>query len=480
MDTLWGRNWAIIIASGVLLLLLGGCRSAGPVALANVSASPTAGSIAPQPTATPTLSASEAVVPATATAPPIATAEPTVPPEPVMLDVSGPYEMAEEHCGMLLPVAYGSAPDAPAPSQFEIPPLDLLPEEIRPAITHMLQYPSSFSLVAYEVGRESEGIYLNAGVPRPLASVVKVIHLVAYAEAVQDGTLDPQTIVPLSEIERYYLPGSDLRAHDFALNALSEDERIFGEPPAILLEDVPRMMMEYSSNAATDYLHMLLGQERIEQTAINLGLTQQSAPCPFLGQFLLMGRNGDGVNLVQELMADPRRYSREVMELTVQYSNEPLFREQSNIWRNRDERPTIEAQSLFSEHLNAHGTAAQYANLMAQIATNNMGPWEQSVRIRRYLEWPTHFEANQEKLAWLGYKGGSLPGVLSVVYYAQPWDRTQPVVVALFFHDLPREVYRDWRRSLPHDELARWLLRERDAIPMLSALLQGTGISSQP
>lgn len=468
MGVLRGRNWVILVALGVLLLLLAGCRNAGSVAMANVSASPTAGSDTLQPTATLPLSE----LAATATAPPTATAEPTVPPAPVMPEVSGPYEMAEAHCGILLPVAYGSLPQTPDPAIVNAPTLDLLPQEIRPAVSHMLQYPASFSLVAYEVGRESEGIYLNADVPRPLASVVKVIHLVAYAEAVQEGVLDPQTIVPLAELERYYLPGSDLRAHDFALNALAADERIFEDPPSILLEDVPRMMMEYSSNAATDYLHMLLGQERIEQTAINLGLTNHSAPCPFLGQFLLMGRNGDGVNLVQQLMADPRRYSQEVLDVTVRYSNDPTFREQSNVWRSRDHRPTIEAQSLFSEHLNAHGTAAQYANLMAQIATNNMGPWEQSVRIRRYMEWPTHFEANQEKLAWLGYKGGSLPGVLSVVYYAQPWDRVQPVVVALFFHDLPRETYRDWRRSLPHDELARWLLRERDAIPLLSTLLQ--------
>jgi hypothetical protein len=108
---------------------------------------------------------------------------------------------------------------------------------------------------------------------------------------------------------------------------------------------------------------------------------------------------------------------------------------------------------------------------MARIATNQVGPWEQNVRIRRYLEWPTHIPANQEQLAWLGYKGGTLPGTLTVVYYAQPWDRAQPVVVALFFHNLPTDIYRQWRRSLPHDELARWLLRDRQAIPLMDRLI---------
>jgi hypothetical protein len=231
------------------------------------------------------------------------------------------------------------------------------------------------------------------------------------------------------------------------------------------------MMMEYSSNAATDYLHMLLGQERIEATAIALGMTKQTAPCPFLGQFLLMGNREDGMAPVQRLLEDPRLYSREVMALTEKYSTDAAFRSTLGGWRQRSNRPAIEAQQLFSEYLNAHGSAREYANLMAQIALNSLGPWEESVRVRRYMEWPTHFADNQQQLAWLGYKGGSLPGVLTVAYYAQPWDTFQPVVVALFFHDLPTEIYRQWRRTLPHDELARWLLRERDALPLMQALL---------
>ena len=83
---------------------------------------------------------------------------------------------------------------------------------------------------------------------------------------------------------------------------------------------------------------------------------------------------------------------------------------------------------------------------------------------------PPNKEA-KEKLAWLGYKGGSLPAVLTVVYYAQPWHTTEPVAVALFFHDLPLETYRQWRRTLPHDELARWLLYEREAIPLVREML---------
>ncbi len=384
----------------------------------------------------------------------------------------GPFSLEGDYCGMQLPLLIEPLLELTAP----LPPasaanLNQIPEEARPAVEYMLANPQHVGLAAFEIGREAEGFYLNADNALPLASVVKVIHLAAYARAVQNGELDPATLVPLADLERYYLANSDLGAHPRAVAALAAEERVLGQPPAVMLEDVPRMMMEFSSNAATDYLHMLLGQERIEATAVALGLQQQTAPCPFLGQFLLMGRRADGVAPVVDLLADPQRFAREVLAITEQYSSDSLLRSQSGAWTVRENRPSIEAQQLFSERLNAHGSARDYANLMAQIALNNMGPWEESVRVRRYMEWPTHFPDNQQQLAWLGYKGGSLPGVLTVAYYAQPWNTLQPVVVALFFHELPTEVYRDWRRSLPHDELARWILREREAIPLLQSLL---------
>lgn len=349
--------------------------------------------------------------------------------------------------------------------------LQQIPQEARPAAAYLLQNPDDVGLVAYEVGRETEAITLNADTPLPLASVVKVIHLVAYAEAVQVGVLAPESPVPLAEIERYYLPNSDLGAHPQSVAALREEERVSEEPPSVALEDVPRMMIEFSSNAATDYLQMLLGQERIEQTALSLGLTQQTAPCPFLGQFLLMANGNGDAPSVQTLLNEPQTYSREVMRLTTAYSTDRAFRQEADGWFSHGQRPSLSTQRLFSEYLNAHGSAREYAALMARIATNQVGPWEQNVRIRRYLEWPTHIPANQEQLAWLGYKGGTLPGTLTVVYYAQPWDRAQPVVAALFFHNLPTDIYRQWRRSLPHDELARWLLRDRQAIPLLNGLI---------
>jgi hypothetical protein len=384
-------------------------------------------------------------------------------------------------CGVLLPILPPAAELLDTPRLDEMAAAELLaraPEEIQPALRYLLDHPDQVALAAYRLGQEEEGVYLNAEAPMPLASVVKLVTLVAYAEAVADGRLDANSTVALADVEAFYLPTLDLNAHPRAISALEEEGRIFGDPPAMLLDAVADMMMTYSSNAAADYLHNLLGQEVIEQTAIDLGLTGQTAPCPFLGQFLAMSNHTRGSvsdeAAISAYLADPQRYGREVVALTDAFSSDPAFREEAIIWRQTTRRPNGRAQRLFADTLNAQGSAAEYAALMARLAQNGLSSSESSYTARRLAEWPMRFPVNQEVFTNVGYKGGSLPGVLTSAYYAYPLSDGVPVVAALFFRDLPSETYRAWRFDQAHDELARWLLYEPEAIPLLRAALNSS------
>lgn len=460
-----------LVLVGVVLLLAGCGERALPDLAPSPSVTPTVTVTPAQPEAAPATPvaaekpASTATVSAEPTATMVARQTPETDPEPG--PYRGPFPAGEEaRCGVLLPVLPASS-TSKTQSLDETQSLEAIPEAARPALARILEVPESVGLAAYEVGQEEAGLFLNAQTPMPLASVVKIVHLIAYAEAIQAGELDPQMPVPLAEMEQYYLRNSDLNAHPEAVEALRAEGLVSGDPPSVPLETVPRMMIEFSSNAATDYLHQLLGQQRLEETILDLGLSSHTAPCPFLGQFLLMG-TGDAIGEVEGYLEDPASYSRDVWAVTEAYvAGESV----TSGWRGRDRRPSLETQAYFSEELNAQASAGDYAALMAQIAENELGPWEQSVRIRRYLEWPTFFDVNQRTLAWLGYKGGSLPGIMTVAYYAQPWDAARPVVVVLFFRDLPLSTFRQWRRNLPHDELARWLLYEREAIPLVREMM---------
>ena len=381
-------------------------------------------------------------------------------------------------CGQTLPLV--STYDGPlvtslSPDQGNLNVLlETLPEEARPALDRLLGDPSTVGLAAYRISQEPDGVFLNADAPMPLASVVKVMHLIAYANAVEAGELNPLETVYLDDLDRFYYR-MDQRAHRNALLGLEEDGRIFGEPPALILDEVVHMMVEYSSNAATDYLHIRLGQERIEQTALDLGLTSQTAPCPFAGQFMIMASHTRPEVSDQAALhfytKNIERYGEDIMQLTAAFSEDEAFHDEALTWRQSARRPELLTQAEFSEQFNARGSAAEYAALMARVALNDMGSPDSSFMVRRHLEWPMQYVENQELFSNVAFKGGALPGILTTLYYAYPYGESTPIVVALFYHDLDNDTYQQWRTSLAHDEFARWLLYEPSAILALRELI---------
>jgi len=235
------------------------------------------------------------------------------------------------------------------------------------------------------------------------------------------------------------------------------------------------MMIRYSANSSMDYLQTVLGQKVIEETAVSLNLSQQTAPCTFLGQFLTMSNQtrlgSNDRDAIQAYLEDPASYGAEVALLADAYRLNETFREAERQYHQVERRPSFRDQRFFSQNLNAHGTPREYAALMAQIAQNGLSNPESSFLARRYLEWPMVFPANQERFSNLGYKNGSLPGILNTAYYAYPLGEVVPTVVILFFRDLPGSSYRIWRSTLAHDEFARWLLDDPEAIATLKAAL---------
>jgi D-alanyl-D-alanine carboxypeptidase len=458
-----------LIITAVFLLTLLGCERPSPSAQIVVVNPPVAAEV--DATKTPT---------ATQTRTPLPT-ETAVPPTPTTTFTPTPFYTGplSDACGQILPILpTGKTPTTStlSPNPEALSQLNaILPDVAQPALDRILQAPETVGLVAFRVGDEANGVYLNADMQMPLASVAKVITLVAYAEAVANGDIDPTSTVTLETLEQFYLPNTDLGAHPRAIRELDENGRLLTNPDAVLMDEVPWMMVRHSSNAASDYLHLLLGQTRMEETAVSLNLTSQTAPCTFLGQFLAMSnhtRTTLNQSAINEYIDNPASYGADVALLADAYSSDASFRETEQNSRRGRRGPSFNVQRTFSHELNAHGSAIDYANLMARLSQNGLSNGESSFLARRYLEWPMQFASNQAVFSNIGYKNGSLPGILTTVYYAYPLGESTPIVIALFYQDLPNNTYRQWRNSLPHDEFARWVLAEPQAIPALRAVLK--------
>ena len=464
-------NYFIIIILIILLLVVSCTRATPPTQIVEIEPPPTNDVVEPTTSSTPTEPAETTEAVETAVSTP--TQQPTSTPAPIY---NGPRSAA---CGQILPIL----PTNTTPTTTEINPdpkalaqlRNMMPENAVVALDRILEAPKTVGLVVYRVGDEANGVYINPDMQMPLASVAKLVTLAAYTEAVTAGEIDPNSVVTVADLERYYLPRYDLNAHPKSINELDGEGSLLKNPDAVHMEDLPWMMIRHSSNAASDYLHMLLGQERIEETAVSLNIASQTAPCTFIGQFLTTGNHDRPTSQDREAIdayiANPEAYGEEVALLADAFSNDTTYREDEISWRYWNRGPSSNTQRYFSHELNAHGTPADYANLMALFAQNGLSSSESSYQARVYLEWPMQFPSNQGSFSNLGYKNGSLPGILNVAYYAYPLGDTTPIVITLFYRDLPNRTYRQWSRNFQHDEFARWILANHNALPALKAVL---------
>lgn len=120
-------------------------------------------------------------------------------------------------------------------------------------------------------------VELNTKEPLPLASTVKIIVAIAYAQQAADGRINPQQQVDLKELEPFYIPKTDGGAHEAWLAQLDLQGM-----ESVPLSEVANGMIAYSSNANTDYLMHILGLQYVNDVLTQLAVKEHEPLYPIV------------------------------------------------------------------------------------------------------------------------------------------------------------------------------------------------------
>ncbi len=335
-------------------------------------------------------------------------------------------------------------------------------------------HPDKVLLATWTPGRESEAVLHRADEPTGIASTVKALVLAEYARQAAEGRLDPNERVTLAQWEAFYLPGTDGRAHPRALEALRESGGLEGDEAT--LAEVARAMIVHSDNAATDLLLHRLGREAVSSTAAWLGLNEP-APVPLAGTMLLARTPPEGTlpaRWMEELaQKGPEHAADEAWRIQRRLAEDPAFAQAQREGVERDGIGlNLPEQVQYAQTLGPRGTARGYAALMAKVLTAPEGDaWAK--HMAEALEWPMTRPAVNGRFERFGTKGGSLPGVLTAAYFAEP-KGGEPRVLALFFRDVPFALWAQLLRRYTQQDVERRLLEEPEFARTLFAPAAGT------
>jgi len=150
-------------------------------------------------------------------------------------------------------------------------------------LDYMLENPDKSSL--YLVRNDSVLADLNSNRKSPLASTMKIVVAITYAEQAAAAELDPEEDIALSDLDRFYLANTDGNAHPAWLK---EIQRLGKEKDGtVKLKEVAAGMIQYSSNANTDFLIWKLGLDKINANLDRLDLTPHDKIFPPVGSLMV-------------------------------------------------------------------------------------------------------------------------------------------------------------------------------------------------
>jgi D-alanyl-D-alanine carboxypeptidase len=259
---------------------------------------------------------------------------------------------------------------------------------------------------------------------RPLASTLKIVIAIEYAYQVAEGKLDEEEQIPLTELDRFYLEGTDGGAQPAWLGAMKEAGLIQDEK--ISLHQVVKGMITYSSNANTEYLMDRLGLENINERIMTLGLENHEPIYPF-SSALLISYYTDNKTVDQLKALSDEDYRRAALDIhnDLKSGNSYLKEKASNL--------SLKLQKVWSDRM-TRATAADYQKLMAIINQGNTLSSNVQNVIRSLMEWPMEIHtSNGEKFLHFGAKGGSTAYVLNQAMYVE--DRLNNKMELILFTD---------------------------------------------
>lgn len=278
-------------------------------------------------------------------------------------------------------------------------------------IRYISKHPSSGSI--YVVKNESILIDKNSDNLMPLASTVKIIIAIEFARQAAAKRIDSNEHVKLSELDKYLIKNTDGGAHAAWLKHINNSELIKNN--SVTIAEIARGMIQFSSNANSEYLMDKLGFDNVNKVIADLDLKQHEQLYPFVSCLLVL-RDHTFKELKNMSKGEYIKLSYDVHDkLREEKINKTIVKKEI----------TTEKLKLFSELL-TRGTAREYGYILSRLNSRDYFSPEEYEYVDNVLK--TAFTS--PNIAHDGEKGGSTSYILNMSYYetTKSGDTTEFVI----------------------------------------------------
>lgn len=263
----------------------------------------------------------------------------------------------------------------------------------------------------------------------PLASTVKIIVAIEYAEQAAQGKINADEMIPLSDLDQYYAKNTDGGAHPAWLK--KNADKIVDDKIAI--REIAKGMIMFSSNANTEWLCDYLGIDKVNARLDSLGITDHESIYPIVSS-LYVGKELFPDLENKDLEAKLRTLSREDYAAACYKIHEILKNDETQKYRDDQGDLAFNIQRVWSDYL-ISSTTKTYAAIAKKMNSRTYFSPETHEYLNEVMEVIMQNPKNQTWLQHAGAKGGSTAFVLTYATYATD-KKGNTTELVYFFDDL--------------------------------------------
>lgn len=271
---------------------------------------------------------------------------------------------------------------------------------------------------------------LNESKLMPLANTGNFLTAIEFAKQAGNGIINEDDYVPLSELEKYYIPATDSIQYNNWL--ISERSNNHIKEDSIQLVNIARGMTIYNCNANTEFLMDLLGMDNVKNNTTLFDLKDHTALFPVAASFFLYQNPGRAkedkiLKSIRELTEE--QYCKTIYQIHNALKYDTLLKKKF-----REKDFSIKMQKLWSDR-SAMSAAKEYVQLCSII---NNRKYLNSVSygvLAEILESRMEDTSNLKKYKHYGIIKGRTPFVITEALYTT-LQNDDKIEAACFFSDL--------------------------------------------
>lgn len=298
-------------------------------------------------------------------------------------------------------------------------------------LNYLKKHKDTISITLKENGQDT--LAINPDKKFPLASTLKIIIAFNFVKSAMNYKISINDRVKLCELDKYYIKDTDGGAHP-------NWKRSINYPTEVSLSEIAKGMMQFSSNACTDFLINKIGIDIINESIEELQLNHDKIT--YLTPPVLMpGYLSDKRNLAINKIDAMNRQSYQ--ELSNQLF-EKMKVDESDYLKGKIPKMLDQKMQLLITKKMTSSTTKQYADLMLRLGKELLTEKEKELFSEILIG--KNIRNNQDDYFW--YKGGATPYVITSALYNESHNTT--ISVSLFIEDdTGGELY--WIRNIFND-----------------------------